>query len=106
MSVILTKRRSGGVDKSQLSLLITNEPADGLKNNHNRLFTTAHKYVVGTLSVYYNGQRLVEGYDYEEESGNLFRLIYIQPFEDDSLIVDYQVSGAGGYMVGSVASIS
>jgi hypothetical protein len=42
--------------------------------------------------VYYNGQRLIKGSDYREDGPNGFQLIYVKPYSDDNLIVDYQIS--------------
>lgn len=92
MAVILTKRRSGGGGANSYSnLLIANEMAVGEKNNLNNVFSTAYNYLTGSLFVYYNGQRLVQGEDYEEQGSNNFKLIYIKPYSEDNLIVDYQI---------------
>jgi len=91
MAVILTKRRSdGGGSSSYIQLLIANEIADGTKNGINNIFKTLSDYLQGTLSVYYNGQRLVKDIDYKEQDLNEFKLIYVKPYNDDNLVVDYQ----------------
>jgi len=91
MAVILTRRRSGGGSGSYVNLLIVNEAAIGSKNNLNRVFRTAYNYVAGTLSVYYNGQKLVKGNDYKERGSNVFKLVYVKPYGEDSLVVGYQI---------------
>lgn len=93
MAVILTKRRSGGSSgsSSYFNLLIANEIAAGVKNNSNNIFSTSYDYLTGTLFVYYNGQRLVQGKDYEEQGSNAFKLTYVRPYSEDNLIVDYQI---------------
>jgi len=93
MAVILTKRRSdsSGGAGSSVNLLISNEDVSGEKNHTNRIFNTYYNYVIGSLAVYYNGQRLVKDTDYKEEGSNEFRLIYVKPYNDDHLIVDYQI---------------
>jgi len=91
MAVILTIRRSYGGTSTNANVLITNEAAIGTKNNLNKIFTTVYNYLTGSLSVYYNGQILIKNDDYEEQGPNEFRLIYIKPYSDDSLVVDYQI---------------
>lgn len=91
MAVILTKRRSDGGSGAYVNLLIANEPVIGIKDHSNRIFTTAYNYITGTLAVYYNGQRLVKDNDYEEQGSNEFRLIYVKPYGNDNLVVDYQI---------------
>jgi hypothetical protein len=93
MAVILTKRRSdsSGGASSYVNLLISNENVIGEKNNNNRIYTTFYNYMIDTLSVYYNGQRLVNGNDYKEQGSNEFKLIYVKPYNDDHLVVDYQI---------------
>ena len=92
MSIILTKRCGGNNGGSGINLLIANEAATGEKNGINKIFETAYSYLIGTLSVYYNGQRLIKGSDYREDGPNGFQLIYVKPYSDDNLIVDYQIS--------------
>lgn len=92
MAVILTKRRSsGGGSGSYSNLLIANEVVTGEKNSSNNVFSTLYDYLTGSLFVYYNGQRLVQGKDYEEQGSNVFRLIYVRPYIEDNLMVDYQI---------------
>lgn len=90
MSVILTKRRSGG-SGSDSNLLILNEVVLGVKNNINNVFSTSYNYLSGSLLVYYNGQRLIYNEDYKEQSANTFELVYVKPYNVDSLVVDYQI---------------
>lgn len=91
MAIILT-RIGGGAFSHNSNLLITNESVYGNKNNNNTIFYTIRNYVIGSLLVYYNGQRLVINSDYKEQNGNSFRLIYLKPYSDDNLVVDYQLS--------------
>ncbi|MFA7247790.1 MAG: hypothetical protein WC169_11540 [Dehalococcoidia bacterium] len=91
MAVILTTRHSGGSSTSSINSIISNEDVVGEKNNDNTTFNTQYNYVIGALMVYYNGQRLIKDLDYKEEGGNIFRLIYIKPYVNDCLVVDYQI---------------
>jgi len=93
MAVILTKRRSegGGSGSSYVNLLVANENVVGEKNHSNRIYRTFYNYIIGSLAVYYNGQRLVKDSDYKEEGLNEFRLIYVKPYNEDHLVVDYQI---------------
>jgi len=91
MAVILTKRRSSGGSGAYANVFIANENAVGVRDNDNRIFTTAYSYITGTLLVNYNGQRLVKDNDYKEQSSNKFRLVYVKPYNDDNLVVDYQI---------------
>ncbi len=89
MSVILTKRKGGGSASSIIQLFITGEKVVGDKDNSNRVFTTARNYISSSLSLYYNGQRLIKNDDYMETGAQSFKLIYVKPYSEDSLIVDY-----------------
>ncbi len=89
MAVILTKRKGGGAASSIIQLFITGEKISGNKDNDNRTFTTASSYTSGSLSLYYNGQRLIRNDDYTETGAQSLKLIYVKPYSEDSLIVDY-----------------
>ena len=92
MAVILTKRRGeGSSSSSYINLWITNELADGIKNNTNKVFGTTSDYVNNTLEVFYNGQKLIKDNDYREQGSNVFKLIYVKPHSNDNLSVNYQI---------------
>lgn len=80
---ILTTRIGGSTLSS-----IYNENPGGNKNHSNRTFTTDYSFTVGTLKVYYNGQRM-SGIDYSENGSNAFEFIYVKPYSVDNIVVDY-----------------
>jgi hypothetical protein len=73
---------------------VFNETPTGTINGTNKIFTTASVFVAGTLRVYLNGQRLVEGAteDYEETDTDEITMADAPksaPGNPDVIIVDY-----------------
>ena len=80
--------------------LIWEEELSGIKNSSNLVFTTANKFVLGTLRVYFNGQRLHSGIENDyavSESGGVgtgydtvtFTSPELAPKPGESVLADY-----------------
>lgn len=80
-SVIITQTNTDfGSEKIYKRLDITGE-----QNGINFSFVTSQKYILGTSSLYFNGQLFTLGIDYEETGDDKFVLIN-PPIENDTII--------------------
>ena len=74
-------------------LLLRREQATGAIDSHNKDFTTAKRFIQGTLTVYLNGQILTRSIDFTETSNQSFTMTDA-PVDDlnytDAVIVEYQ----------------
>lgn len=60
---------------------------EGEQDGENLTFSTAKPFVAGTSHLFLNGQRLVSGVDYSENSGRAITLVSRAPEASDSLVL-------------------
>lgn len=78
----LTTKKVLGDNQSQRVI-----PLSGDKNNNNVNFRADTAFATGSSNLFYNGQRLVNGVDYEETNNRTITMITHVPGSNDSLIL-------------------
>jgi len=71
----------------------------GTVDGNNQVFNTQSEYVSGTVVVFYNGQALYAGHDFEETGATEITFTYIKPGStgfDDVLKVAYKYADCSG----------
>lgn len=80
---------AGQVDPGVLSQEISDYGLTGTIDEVNRLFSTSHEYLPGTLKLYLNGVRQFLGEDYSELGEGVIQFT-VAPLPGDKIIADYQ----------------
>ena len=64
-------------------------PLVGVQDNSNKVYNTPSDYILGTISIDYNGQTLSPNVDFLQSGVNEITFIWIAPHSDDILRATY-----------------
>jgi len=85
MAFFLFSIDSGGVDEMKQADLSSQ------CNGENQSFNVPENYKAGSLRVYYNGVRQVEGETFTEYNNTTFQVTGFTPVTGDYLTIDYSI---------------